>query len=491
MPAANIFSISYGGVTIGGASADYQLHNPYVVEKDYASFRLVFAAVVSAPDHATLQSRSDFLESTFRRRLTYGDVLDINLNGNSWTYRVGQTLLHVTASCTKSGDPASDKSFSRLYTITINAELPADNVNDAGLRSIEVLADNSPSNQTTVTVRGVYTATTGGDAVSNYAASADADIARYLTVIDNTAIFELVKEEHTRDRERTAGTTPYTHVCNFTRQYVQLLAPQNTALGTNFNDPAIKDHAIRFTQVGSFSGDAVHNLDRLYRITGTYDCAVDSNVGTDLQDVYEVKVRPTIMDLFRQEFSPKVYCIEDFSAGYDETTKRISAKFTLLYQAAGGAPTVEVGYSVAYRESRNITYTYTHQADELSAYADIGQMTLERIFTRRVVVVGLETPKLRLSEDPFAGDAGLFKDTVTDEPGPDNRPGTVINTSGWNMTSQTSEAVPKFIGFPGSATGQLQVTELTEQTVERFHRAPQRTLTGSGGRQRGPTTPNG
>jgi hypothetical protein len=491
MSAANIFSISYGGVTIGGASTDYQLHNPYVLEKNYETFRMVFAAVITAPDHATLESRSTFLESTFRRRLVRGDVLDINLNQNSQTYHVGQDLLHVTATCTKSGDPASDKSFSRLYTITIQAELPADNSTDNGLRNIELLADNSPSNQTTVTVRGTYTATASGEAVTNFTNNVDANVATYLTFIDSSATFELVKEDFSLDRERSGvgSLTPYPHVCNFTRQYVQLLAPQNTQIG-GLNDPDIRDHRITYTEVGTFLGDGVRSLDKLYRVSGTYDCAVDFARTDDLQGTYINKVRPTVISLFKDDFSPKVFCIEDFRTAYDETQKRISATFTFLYQATGGQPVVEVSYSAAYNESRTINYTPTHQADELSAYADVGWMVLTRVFTRRVVVVGLETPKLRMSQDPEANDAGLFKDTITDEPGPDNRPGTQLNASGWNMIDQSSEAVPKYIGFPGGAD-QLQVTELTERIVERFHRAPQRTLTGSGGRQRGPTTPNG
>jgi hypothetical protein len=491
MSALNIFSITFGGVTIGGSSTDYQLHNPYTIEKSYEAFRVVFAVVITAPDHATLQSRSDFLESTFRRRLTFGDTLSINLNGNAWTYLVGQTLLHVTSSCVKSGDPASDKSFSRLYTVTIQGELPADNVNDAGLRNLEVHVDNSPSSQTTVTFRGTYTASTAGDAVSNYFAQSDADLARYLLKIAPASIFELVKEEHSRDRERTGGTTPYTHVCNFSRQYVELLAPQNTFLGANFNDPEIKDHNIQYVEdVHYANGDAIRSLERLRVVNGRFDCAVDTLQTTNLQAVYLNKIRATIIALFQADFSPRVFCITDLQTAYSETTKRIAASFTFLYQAARGARTVEASYSVAYRESRQINYTYTHQADELSAYADVGWLVLERVFTRRVTVLGFEAPKLRLSEDPFANDAGLFTDTVTDEPGPDNRPGTRVNLSGWNMVSSSSEAVPSFVGDPSNGT-QLAMCTLTETVVERFHRNPQRTITQSGGGRRGAITPNG
>jgi hypothetical protein len=162
MAITNPFSITYGSRQVGG-STDYQLHGPYVLDKSFDRLRLVFDVVVVAVSFADLQSKSDTLETDFRLR---DQSLTIDLDGSTWTFTRGTHILAVTSSIVKSGNPDTDKGYSRAYTITIEAELPADD--EQGLRDVEVLVDVDASRRKTVTMRGTYTALSGTDAVAQY-----------------------------------------------------------------------------------------------------------------------------------------------------------------------------------------------------------------------------------------------------------------------------------------------------------------------------------
>ncbi len=477
MGVSNPFSITYGSRTVGGTTG-YQLDGPYVIEKNYDTLRLVFNVVIAATSHADLQSRSDNLEDDFRKRLTHGDTLVIDLGGSTWTYTVGESLLKAVASITKSGDPDTDKAYSRAYTVVIAGELPADNTADAGLRNVEVLVDYLPSRQRTVSMRGTYTATTAGDAKTRYQAAFDDEALAYLNAVDTAATWELATEEYSLDRERN-GAAPAPHLCNFSRQYVELLADQSQSLR---DDLEIKDHRIVFTDLSQHPGDSARSVKRLRRVIGSYDCAVNIEETTDLQSVIDTKIRAHIRALFQSNFNPMVFAVEEQRIGYDETSKRISATLQFIYQPSGGDSIVEVSQSVAYRETRTIDYTPTHGSDEFAAEADVGWASRERIWSRTVIAIGQETPKMRLGETPRAGAARLFTDTLGGERGPDTGDRRNVAAEGWNIVSSTSQVTPQWIGDP--AYGQIEVQVLSETVIERYHRRP-------AARQGGPITPRG
>jgi len=228
MAIPNKFEISYGDITVGGTT-DYQLHGPYVLDKSFDQLRLVFDVIVTAESYADLKTVSEQLEDAFRARLTNGEELVISLDGFKWTYTAGESLLRPRSSIVKSGNPDTDRALSRAYTVTISGELPADAAVDNGLRDIELQVELSTSRQQTVTMRGVYTATDSGDAVANYETNADGVASSYLSAIDSQATWELVAESYSLDREKD-NSGPASHLCTFTRQYVQLLFNQSQSL---------------------------------------------------------------------------------------------------------------------------------------------------------------------------------------------------------------------------------------------------------------------
>ncbi len=448
MALTNPFSITYAGQAVGGTSDTYLLHGPYVIDKSFATLRIVFDIVVTAGSFAALHSASDTLETAFSKR---DQDFEIDLDGTTWSYVFGTDVLNSSASLAKSGDPETDRGYSRAYTCVIEAERPADDQD--GLRTLEVNLDYEVSRRKIVSMSGTYTAISTGPvlATAQYLADFDAEAATILAAIDGAATFELVDEAYSRDRND--------HTCEFSRQYAQLLT--NQSQGT-LDDTSIKDPEITFTDSSQHPGDSREGIYRLRRVVGSYTCSLDIEVATDLQSVYASKIKPLIDATFQSNFSPVTFAVEDTRISYDETSKRLSATIQYLYQKAGGDEVVEVSQSVAFREARNIDYTPVHSQGEYSQYADVGWAVLERISTRTVLVIGDESPKRRLGiEDKKVGPAGKFETVAA---GPN------VQKAGWNLLQSTSQVAEQWIGDP--AETQIKLSLLTETVVERWNELP-------------------
>lgn len=455
------FSITYGTRQVGG-STDYPVSGPNVIRKSYDELQLVFDVFVVGSSYSDLQSKADALETDFRKRLTTGQTLVVDLDGNAWTYTQGTTILDARASIEKSGEEENDRGYSRSYTVSIEGGLPADD--DSGLRDLEVLVEHSASRQRTVTMRGVYTPSGATDAYAQYLAAFDAEASTILTALDAAATWELVSESAQVDRHGVADS----NLTPFTRQYVELLANQSS--GT-LDDLDVRDHEIIFTDLSQHPGDSRENIYRLRRVIGRFDCAVDAERTKDLGSVFETKIRAHVKALFEAEFNPQVFAIEELSLSLNETTNRLSASIQFIYQAQGGDAIVEVAVAVAFRESRNIDYTHVHNADEFAAHADLGFASLERVWSRTVIVVGEESPRVRVIEAPKHGAAGPFDDRIGGQVGPDvGRRRAGISLDGWNIIASTSQVRPRILGDPDDV--QVRGHVLEEVVTERFSRRP-------------------
>lgn len=480
MPITNPFSISFGGFTAGGAT-DYQLLGPYVLNKSHQSLKLGFDVVISGTSYADLRTKSDALETAYAKRLNHGDTLVISLDGNSWTYTMGSTMLKAAAEIVKAGNAEIDRGTARSYTVAIEAELPATATNS--LRDLEVMVELQATRQRTVTMRGIYTASASGSAVANYSANFDAEAVLYLTAIDPTATWELVNETFTMDREKN-GSTPRSNTCPFTRQYTELLYDQRIGVR---DDPAIRDHRISFTDMAQFPGDAEPETYRLRRASGAYECSVDRSVTQDLKTVYETKLKDHIKLLFESTYQPIVYGVEDLRVAYDFTGNRVQVTFQFLYQPTGGTQTVESNLSVTYRENRTLDMTPVHNGNEMAFNVDPGFTIVERIWNRSALILEqINEPNTRITGMTRQRQVAMMPavGTVTS---PDQRVGGVSNGvgtrpifvpgsgspggDGWHTVSSTSEIRPVFMGDPAFGV-QIRATHITDTVVEHYASDP-------------------
>lgn len=480
MAVNNPFSITTGGITLGGTSDIYQLNGPYVVQRSYTAIRLVFEVVVVATSYDDLYLRSSALEGAWSRRLNDGEAVTITVDGSTWTYTQGDTLLDATLEINKTGNPDTDYGYARAYTLTMDGKLPADE--DGGLQEIEVLVSYTPSRQRTVSVRGSYTAVNGVDAYAIYSSSADADILPYLTFVDSSAAWELVEETYRLDRHTDGDGDPNANMVVFTRDYSELLFAQSLT-GSSKDDAKIRDHRITFTDLSTHPGDAGEDVYRLRRVVGTFDCSIDVTQtisGEEIQTVWRDQAEPLLKETFEREFSPQVFAVEETRAGYDVTSSRLSGTIQFLYQSSEGSNVVEVAQSIGYREARSPDYTPVHDQSELAFEVDVGWMTLERVWIRTVVAVGDLFPTTRIAPSGSGNGLSSFGSDLFRGFGGSSRGESSLKESGWNIISNDSQVSEQWVGDPRHT--QMKLTTLSETVVQRYNTKP------SGGSSTGTNT---
>ncbi len=487
MPAAtNPLTITWKGTSVGGSSAFYQLDGPHTIEKTYDRFLMVFDVAVVAEDYADLHTRCDTLETLFTSRLAGNEALVIDIDGNAWTYTSGQTIFDAVPTITKSGDPQLDYGLTRTYTVKIEGQLPDDS--GGGLREFQVLVGHDNTRRRTVTMRGQYFASSSGDATSRYLSGFDAEASTYLSFVDSSATWELVDEGYTIDRQPGDDALPRPHTCNFDRQYLEIIDEQASGETDNEN---IVDHRVTFTDIATWPVDSSDESQRLRQVFAQFDCGIDVTKTTDLKGQYEDKLRPLLRERFSAIYTPQAFAVEETRVSYDRTNNRIAASLIFTYQASNAQELVEVQETVTYEEARNIEYTNTHAADELAAYADVGTAQILRVWDRTAVAIGAQSPNWRIS-NPGGAQGGVVGDwthTTGGVTGPDQNDGTEINETGWNVVSNRSSVTPQILGDPNGEE-RIELSVLTEQIVERYHKKPEGGGTTGGGGS-GPTTGGG
>ena len=101
-------------------------------------------------------------------------------------------------------------------------------------------------------------------------------------------------------------------------------------------------------------------------------------------------------------------------------------------------------------------------------YVDSGWLNKERIYSRTAMVVGDQPPIERLSK----GSASAADARASSLPAIGGGSGVdgVVNASGWNTISSTSQSTRQYIGDP--EFGQIAVTILSETVTQRYSEAP-------------------
>ena len=520
-------SITWRDLTVGGSTV-YPIAGPYMLERSYDRFLLVFNVLVTADDFATLVSRSTTLENTFGSRLGYDsntNDLVISLDGNSFTYEHGKTIFNAEGTISKSGDPETDGPLSRLYTVRIQGETPEET--GGGLREFEVTVTLDESRVHNVSMRGVYFAKSDGtkDAYTQYDSEFDSIATSYLNFVGTASDFELVAESYNVDRNRTtdSGSLPNPHKCAFNRQYREIIF--NQVEGT-LNDPRIVNNRMQFSNMGNFIDNGREDVQRLQRVAVVYDCALDHETNPDAKAIAEDVVIPYILSEFKRLYTPDTFCVEAKTAGFDPAQLRLSVSVTLAFvpSDAGDVTILDAQESVQYRETRTIDFTYVHGGGELDAYAAPGFGVKERVWHRQITCVGAQSAISRLfpqdggggpgggsggassggsttqpgggapgggsgpggSGNPTDGNSGggsnvigEWTNEIRGEKGLDTYTHDAVQESGWNTVTSSSTVVPLFMGEVNGE--RIEKTKLMETCVQRFTKVPTTGTSGASG----------
>lgn len=479
------FKITYGTFSVGGDSGTFRIPDQHRESIEFETITLEFEVQVIGATRTDFQNQCALIEEAFHKR---NQSLSIDLNNiddpagvSTFTYTFGEDILNTRATIDKPGDE-DDAGLSRMYSVVITGGLPSPDVDAAGLRT--GLQNHSfglsyeAGRQKRVTFTGIYTATgpqtdpvrAAQLARVNYedpVTGADIEAGVYLAQFTGD-VFEIVTEDV--DPEDSSN-----HTIRFSRTYVEQLEDQT--IGTR-DAPEIRDHSFSMSESLDNPGDSDKNVNRLREVSARYECAVDIEVTTDLENVFRTKIDPFIVARFKSEFSPRQYAVRRREVAYDRTRMRISANLTFTYQKAGGENLTEISTSVRVTELQSIDWTPSHEDNVFAAELDKGWATKQRTTTVNSMVVGEERPENRIkssvgggSPESGGGKGGAGESVgISGVAGTEGLGGTPEGAGQWIEISTDREVTFHWIG--DKRYQQILVTKLAEQKVEQYHEFP-------------------
>lgn len=356
MPVTRDLQITYAGVTIGGSTARQIQGDPRmtVVDKDYTTARYEFDFITTAASDAAFATEVATLEAAFRT--PRGDLV---------VTQGGQTLLSLKQSnntgfdaapvISKPGDLA-DTGRSRLYHVSIEFGLPADNVGTDFRRFSTVTVEYSASRRRTVTVEATYTAnstdgTTGSFA--QYRANIATYMATVLSGIDSSATFERVGEPSVQRNETdkvTVAVLVYREILKnqsasalddtgivdpvlvFTRQR---MAPGDSvgtsvgvvSTGTGLSGPGAGGNTVAEIPTQGGLGTTVGQV-RPTVLTLDYSCSLSKEITTDIKGKWTGTIRPFLIQQAANYSGGGVILMEEAPNFGDVYENRFSARMT-------------------------------------------------------------------------------------------------------------------------------------------------------------------
>lgn len=165
MSKSRTYSLTYAGLTIGGASDTYLLDSAIETVKDYRTLVVSCTVLVRADTEVLLEIARDALEAAFRK--PYRDLTVVR-GTNTTTYSQSDNS-GFNQSAEASRDPQEGES-DRLcyYQVAVKVELPADNAGDNGLSELNSRITTDVNGRYLLEFDGEYTAIGGNSAQEQY-----------------------------------------------------------------------------------------------------------------------------------------------------------------------------------------------------------------------------------------------------------------------------------------------------------------------------------
>jgi len=353
------FAITYGSLTIGrGSSPDMPITGQIATTENHDIFSATFSFLVLGTGPSDFEGNLASARSAFRKpnqnlTITVGDT---QTRDTWYTFNhASGTGFNSTSEITKDEEEGNSGICQRL-SVSIEVQLPADLLGTAngqlGRRSTTVVTDKAPSGRRTLTIDGVYTATTTNTTgLAQYEASIGAYATAVQTALDSTAAWELVEEFTDIADTAESSVSPATHfgkgkVCTFRRVFEELLFRQgDSATASSPNDAEILKQRFR-VQSQKYNRE---NIGDLRSPAGTdravinYTCEIDtSQTGTNLATTYDTKIRQFILDETINMTSLVAPTIFREDVEYNVDTNEISATWEIGGAIGGPGVVAEV-----------------------------------------------------------------------------------------------------------------------------------------------------
>lgn len=312
--------ITYGTFVVGGTSvagAERLIDGFMKIDKSFTDLTVSFDFVISQTTEALFQDEIELVEAAFRnpfQDLTIVQGSETLLDCSPST----NTGLNTQPTIVKAEDIA-DTGRSRRYTVSIAADMPADNAPTVGIRDNSVNVGFTPARRRQVTISGTGTAVTGAEARARYEAVITAFCASILTALGGT--YELAEEPTTESDYENK-------LIAFSRIFDELIFDQAPGEPDNVE---IVGQSIKVTRGLVGPGDTPGmGVSRLLDLTATYEAWIDKDETTDIRDVWHNTIKVWFYDQIRETNNLGAIAVLDSSPQFDYDDNRIIASVTAV-----------------------------------------------------------------------------------------------------------------------------------------------------------------
>lgn len=309
-------SITYAGFTVG-AGTNYHLHGTIILTQDYTTLTLRFLVIVADPTEATFVSQAAALEAAFT---TPNGDLELVVGGST-AFSLSQSLNTgmLGAPVIRKAGSSLDSNTSRLYSVSVTVQLPADEVGKSGRQSSRVSYASDGSEVINLSIVAVYTAIAGNGALAQ-AKSAFPGYVTLLQGVEGGTWDELDAQVFQHDSDDK--------FCQVSASFTQVIANQSAGV---LNDPQLQGVQISVNVRTTGPGDARGSgAKRLQVVTVGFVCAVRRSQTTDLRNVFESKIRPHMIGVAQSLTGLTSITATDIRPGLNPQGNTINARMTFV-----------------------------------------------------------------------------------------------------------------------------------------------------------------
>ena len=377
MPAvARELSITYAGVTVGGASDVYLLDGKYTESESYDRSTYSFTVVVNGATEAAFAANCLALEAAYRTPRGAFSILLGAATLKSLSH-AGNTGYNATPAIAKQGDKV-DTGRSRKYACSVEVERPADLAGQSGRRASTIQLTTEPGRRRTLALSGAYTALGGNSAREQHDASVGAWSTAILAAFGGTWEMQEHEETDLDDAGKNLG---------FRRSYVEI------AIADGDPGPAVTGALLTIIRDKPSPGDSPERqTQRLMTFRADFTGyvrirATDEGAATTPEREWSARIRPWIVRRVRIAWAPAGLAVISETFSGNPLTGQVNASMVFQGAASAGA-LLEYALEVAVSDESGKAIVPVWSDSVYAAVVFSAPARRMRIVTERTSVVG-------------------------------------------------------------------------------------------------------
>ncbi|MCB0383798.1 MAG: hypothetical protein KDD43_00290 [Bdellovibrionales bacterium] len=376
--------IQYGTYKIGVTSSSIR-EGTFRLDRSYRSFSLDVDVIVTGTSDSNFVANCQAIEDAFEKdnqqlTIKYGPA-----GGTQQTYcdynPTNFTGLNIRGHANKPGSDF-DTDRSRLYSVSINGELPADSSDDDFRQSANWTLAFDESRLMTLSFGGVYTAgypsSVATKATKSYLDNVATWISSVFTDLDGIfSAFSITEADFELMPETVEALDDDHHKIRFSRTYKQVNFPNTTwSSGTPNNNSSINNAQVKFTR--TYTNNHGNNQIGVIKVRVDYSCSVDRTATsyTAMKALWTDSIKGWLVSQAKDRWGGTLSAIENGSEDLDVSGNTIRANMTIMIFAGNsGILSEDVTITLQGDDGKNYVPVWDGVPYSYSVTTNGGQLT--------------------------------------------------------------------------------------------------------------------